>query len=88
LILTCTSRQSRNMSLGLALGQGQTLDDILGARRSVSEGVHTATVIRSLARTHKLDLPICEAVADIVTGKVTVDDAITALLARPFTKET
>lgn len=87
LILTCTSRQSRNMSLGLALGEGKSLEQILGERRSVSEGVHTATAVRELARVHKLDMPIAEAVAAVVTGEETVNDAIHALLARPFTTE-
>jgi glycerol-3-phosphate dehydrogenase (NAD(P)+) len=88
LILTCNSTKSRNMSLGLALGEGKSLDEIMGARNSVSEGVHSATAVVALARKHKIEMPIAEAVAAIVTGASTVDDAVGALLARPFRSET
>ena len=88
LILTCNSPKSRNMSLGIALGEGKTLDEIMGARNSVSEGVHSATAVVALARHHGIEMPIAEAVADIVTGAATVDNVIAALLARPFRSET
>jgi glycerol-3-phosphate dehydrogenase (NAD(P)+) len=87
LLLTCGSPQSRNMSLGRGLGEGRTLADILGSRRSVSEGVATAAAVVALARQHKLDLPIAEAVHAICTGTLTVDAAMAALLARPFRAE-
>lgn len=87
LILTCGSPQSRNMSLGRALGEGRTLDDILGARRSVTEGVWTAAAVVRLARAKGIEMPIAEAVHAIVEGKSNVDDAIAALLARPFKAE-
>lgn len=87
LILTCGSRQSRNMSLGFALGEGKTLQEILGARSSVSEGVYTAEAVVRLAAAKGIDMPICEAVHNILSGKSGVDDAIAALLARPFTSE-
>ena len=87
LILTCSSDQSRNMSLGKALGEGRALADILGARKSVSEGAHSAAA--AVARGHELgvELPICEAVRAILAGETTVDEAITALLSRPFRSE-
>ncbi len=87
LILTCGSPQSRNMSLGIALGQGQTLEQILGARRSVSEGAYTASAVAEIAELHDLDLPICSAVNSVVAGTASVDDAIENLLARPFRAE-
>lgn len=87
LILTCNSPKSRNMSLGMALGEGKTLADIMGARNSVSEGVHSATAVVALARKHGIEMPIAEAVAGLVTGTAKVDDAIAALLARPFRSE-
>lgn len=87
LILTCSSEQSRNMSLGKALGEGQALDDVLGSRKSVSEGVYTASAVAEIARDHGLDLPICEAVHAIVSGAMTVDEAIESLLARPLRPE-
>ncbi|MDF1626467.1 MAG: NAD(P)-dependent glycerol-3-phosphate dehydrogenase [Parvibaculaceae bacterium] len=87
LILTCTSSQSRNMSLGYALGQGQSLKDIMEGRTSVAEGVHTASAVADLARKRRLDLPIMEAINTIVTGTKPLDDVIAELLARPFTAE-
>lgn len=87
LLLTCGSAQSRNMSLGRALGQGQSLADVLSARRSVSEGVHTAAAVARIATDRGLEMPIAVAVAAIVAGRLTVDAAIEALLARPFKAE-
>jgi glycerol-3-phosphate dehydrogenase (NAD(P)+) len=87
LLLTCGSPQSRNMSLGRALGQGQTLGSILGARRSVAEGVYTAAAVAKVAAEEGIDMPIANAVHGIVEGRLTVDDAIDALLSRPFKAE-
>jgi glycerol-3-phosphate dehydrogenase (NAD(P)+) len=87
LVLTCNSPQSRNMSLGLALGQGKTLDEIMGARSAVTEGVFSATAVVELAATLNVEMPISQAVAAIVTGKANVDEAIAALLTRPFKSE-
>ena len=87
LVLTCNSPQSRNMSLGLALGEGQSLEAIMGARNAVTEGVHSATAVVELAASLNIEMPISEAVASIVTGKSSVDDAILALLTRPFKSE-
>ncbi len=83
LILTCGSPQSRNMSLGVALGQGKSLEEILGARKSVSEGVYTASAVVEIAQNSGLDLPICAAVHSVVSGESGVDEAIEELLARP-----
>jgi glycerol-3-phosphate dehydrogenase (NAD(P)+) len=87
LVLTCNSPQSRNMSLGMALGEGKSLADIMGTRISVTEGVFSATAVVALAAAHGLEMPIAQAVAAIVTGKASVDDAIVALLTRPFKSE-
>lgn len=87
LILTCGSPQSRNMSLGRALGQGEALEEILGARVTVTEGVYTAAAVVELASARGIEMPICEAVQAIVSGKATVDDAISALMRRPFKAE-
>jgi glycerol-3-phosphate dehydrogenase (NAD(P)+) len=83
LLLTCGSAQSRNMSLGRALGQGQTLQSVLGSRRSVAEGVFTAAAVARVAATKGVDMPISQAVAAIVDGSLGVDTAIEALLSRP-----
>tara|TARA_R110000868_G_scaffold75153_4_gene217094 strand:+ start:359 stop:1384 length:1026 start_codon:yes stop_codon:yes gene_type:complete len=87
LVLTCNSPQSRNMSLGLALGEGKSLAEIMGARSAVTEGVHSANAVVELAASLNIEMPISEAVASIVTGKSSVDDAIVALLTRPFKSE-
>ena len=88
LLLTCGSAQSRNMSLGRALGQGQTLASVLGSRRSVAEGVYTAAAVAKVAADKGVDMPICQAVSAIVAGKLTVDAAIEGLLSRPQRAET
>lgn len=88
MILTCSSPQSRNMSLGMALGAGQTLTEIMGGRTSVSEGVHSARVLVELAARHKLEMPICEAVAAILHDGQSIDRTIDDLLNRPFRCET
>lgn len=87
LVLTCVSLTSRNTSLGAALGEGRKLADILSERRSVAEGMESAPAVVALARKHKVEMPICEAVADILEGRVGIDAAITALLSRPFRAE-
>jgi glycerol-3-phosphate dehydrogenase (NAD(P)+) len=83
LLLTCGSPQSRNMSLGRALGQGQILDQVLGNRRSVAEGVYTAAAIVQAAARAGIEMPISEAVHAIVAGNIGIDTAIEALLSRP-----
>jgi glycerol-3-phosphate dehydrogenase (NAD(P)+) len=86
-ILTCTSRQSRNMSLGVALGEGQSLDDILQGRKSVAEGVATARALAGLARSVHIEMPICNAVNEILHDGLSVDAAIEGLLSRPMGDE-
>ncbi|MFZ1102696.1 MAG: NAD(P)H-dependent glycerol-3-phosphate dehydrogenase [Hyphomicrobiaceae bacterium] len=87
LLLTCGSPQSRNMSLGRALGQGQDLAAILAGRRSVAEGVYTAAAVVKAAAGKGIDMPIAQAVHAIVEGRQTVDQAIDALLSRPLRAE-
>ncbi len=87
LILTCSSQMSRNMSLGYALGQGNSLEQIMKSRNSVTEGVHTAGVVCEIAAQKNIEMPICEAVRDICAGSISVDQAIENLMARPFRQE-
>ena len=87
LTLTCTGNQSRNYSLGLALGEGRALGEILAGRQSVSEGVHSAAAARALAERHGLDLPITAAVDAILNQGAAIEAAIEGLLARPFKSE-
>jgi glycerol-3-phosphate dehydrogenase (NAD(P)+) len=87
LVLTCSSPQSRNMSVGLALGRGQTLEQALAGKLTVAEGVASAPAVRDLARKLGVEVPICEAVAAILAGQTGVDDAIRGLLSRPLREE-
>lgn len=87
LVLTCSGHQSRNLSLGVALGEGRTLEQIMGARRTVAEGVHTARAIEALAGKHGVEMPICAAVDAVLHKDAGIDAALAALLARPFTTE-
>lgn len=87
LILTCSSEQSRNMSLGKAMGEGKTLRDVLGARKSVSEGAYSAAAAVARAKTLGVELPICQAVSAILAEEIDVDQAIEAILSRPFKSE-
>jgi glycerol-3-phosphate dehydrogenase (NAD(P)+) len=87
LVLTCSSPQSRNMSLGLALGQGKTVEQALAGKRSVAEGYESAPAVRDLARKLGVETPICEAVAAVLAGETTVDIVIDGLLSRPLKVE-
>ncbi|HEU0082296.1 MAG TPA: NAD(P)H-dependent glycerol-3-phosphate dehydrogenase [Bradyrhizobium sp.] len=82
LILTCSSPQSRNLSLGIALGRGDQ-----PRRDKLAEGEFTAPVLVELAASKNLDMPVSSAVAAILSGAATVDEAIENLLTRPFRAE-
>jgi len=87
LVLTCSSPQSRNMSLGLALGQGQTVEQALAGKRSVAEGYESAPAVRELAAKTGVDMPISLAVAALLNGETTVEAVIDNLLSRPLKAE-
>lgn len=87
LTLTCNAMQSRNFSLGVALGQGRSLEDILGERSSVTEGVHTAAAVTELARREQVDMPICQAVDAVLNLGADLDAIIQGLLTRPLNVE-
>lgn len=83
LTLTCNAIQSRNFSLGVALGRGESLAAILGGRKSVAEGVFTASSVMTLAGRTGVDMPICRAVDRILNHGESIDATIAELLARP-----
>jgi glycerol-3-phosphate dehydrogenase (NAD(P)+) len=87
LTLTCTSSQSRNYSLGEALGRGETLDAINAGRRSVAEGVDSAASIHQLAQSMRIEMPIVAGVNAILHHHASIDDEIRRLLTRPLTVE-
>jgi len=82
LILTCSSPQSRNFALGLALGRGEP-----PPAGKLAEGEFTAPVLVELAASQNIDMPVSQAVAAILSRKLTIDAAIEGLLARPFKAE-
>ena len=82
LVLTCGSRQSRNFSLGAALGEGLTLEAAI-ARVGTAEGAMTCAILCELADKAGIDMPIARAVNAVLTGQASVDEMIGALLARP-----
>ena len=81
LILSCTSPQSRNYSLGVALGAGEPPAE--AAHGKLAEGAFTAAVLVEMARAQELEMPVSEAVADVLAGRLKIDEAIARLLARP-----
>jgi len=85
--LTCNAMQSRNFSLGVALGKGETLDAVLGARTSVAEGVFTAQSVTGLAQSIGVEMPIAQAVNAILNAGADIDQTIAELLARPLRSE-
>ena len=87
LILTASSTQSRNYSLGEALGRGEALVDILARRTAVTEGVASAASVVGLAHRQQVEMPIAEAVNAILHQGAGLDQAIAALLSRPFRSE-
>ena len=86
LILTCSSAQSRNFSLGVALGQGEAPRAAQSVRK-LAEGAFTAPVLVEMANDKSVDMPIATAVAAILDGKMDVAEAIESLLTRPFKAE-
>jgi glycerol-3-phosphate dehydrogenase (NAD(P)+) len=87
LVLTCSSPKSRNMSVGMALGRGESLEAALAGKLSVAEGVASAPAVTALAARLGVETPICEAVRAILAGETAVTPAINALLARPLKAE-
>jgi glycerol-3-phosphate dehydrogenase (NAD(P)+) len=86
LILTCSSPQSRNFTFGINLGKGYSAKDIHG-KTGLAEGAFTAPVLLEIARTRNVDMPISSAVAAVLSGQMSVDQAIESLLARPLRSE-
>ncbi len=87
LVLTCTGTLSRNRTVGFRLGQGETLEEILGSMREVAEGVRTAPAVARLASSMEVDMPISDAVAKILAGTITPHDALSRLMRRELKEE-
>ncbi len=82
LVLTATGALSRNRSLGVELGQGRRLEDLLAARKTVAEGVTTARTAVALAERHGVELPIARQVSEILFQGKAPRQAMTDLMER------
>jgi glycerol-3-phosphate dehydrogenase (NAD(P)+) len=87
LMLTASSMQSRNFSLGVALGEGGTLEEILGERIAVTEGVHTAKALQVMSKNNAVDMPISKAVNAFLSEDADIEKIVEQLLDRPLRKE-
>jgi glycerol-3-phosphate dehydrogenase (NAD(P)+) len=85
LVLTCGSVQSRNFALGYALGGGETPREANHGK--LAEGAFTASALVEVARERRIEMPIAEAVAAILTNRLSVEGAIDSLLMRPLRAE-
>jgi glycerol-3-phosphate dehydrogenase (NAD(P)+) len=83
LVLTCSSASSRNFSLGVAIGQGKNIADLMKDRRTVAEGAHTAPVLNRIAVERGIDMPLVGAVLDLLEGRVKIGELLETLLSRP-----
>jgi glycerol-3-phosphate dehydrogenase (NAD(P)+) len=83
LVLTCSSTSSRNFSLGKAIGEGKSAAELMKDRRTVAEGAHTAPVLHRIAVERNIDMPLVAAVVELLSGKVSVDELLKAMLSRP-----
>ncbi len=87
LVLTAMSTQSRNTRFGVALGEGRSVDELLDAAMPLAEGAYTAGIALDLAARHGVAMPITAAVAAVIAGTLSVDDAIAGLVTRPLKSE-
>jgi glycerol-3-phosphate dehydrogenase (NAD(P)+) len=87
LVLTCSSTSSRNFSLGVGLGKGRSASELLGDRRTVAEGAYTAPVLRRAAGDAGVEMPIVDAVCDLLAGAAGAAEIVERLLARPLRAE-
>jgi len=88
LIATCSSTASRNTSVGVRLGQGETITDIVGSMSMVAEGVRSSAVVLELARQHGVDMPITEQVVAVCHESKSASEALVALMSRQARPET
>ncbi|AYJ86589.1 NAD(P)-dependent glycerol-3-phosphate dehydrogenase [Sphingomonas paeninsulae] len=87
LVLTCSSVASRNFSLGVGLGKGESAESLLADRASVAEGAFTAPVLAQSAKALEIAMPVVEAVCALLSGESKVDAVVAALMSRPLGRE-
>ncbi|MBS1958140.1 MAG: NAD(P)-dependent glycerol-3-phosphate dehydrogenase [Bdellovibrionales bacterium] len=87
LIATCSSNQSRNFRVGYALAKGDKLDEVLADLGQVAEGVRTTRIVYEFAKERSVEMPITEAVYNILQGKWTVEQGVAHLMTRPTVQD-
>lgn len=87
IMLTCYGSLSRNRTVGVRLGKGESLRDILSSMTEVAEGVATSGVVVSLARKYRVQLPVLTAVAQVLDGNLTPIDAVSEIMSLPMIEE-
>ncbi len=87
MVLTCTGSLSRNRFVGIELGKGRSLSQIIANMRMVAEGVNTAAPLLALAREHQIEMPITKQVDAILNAGKSPKDAIRDIMDRPLKRE-
>jgi glycerol-3-phosphate dehydrogenase (NAD(P)+) len=87
LVLTCTGELSRNRRVGVELGRGRSLDEVLAGMKMVAEGVRTTGAALALGARHGIELPIAAQMAAVLEGQRTPRAAVEMLMLRPQRQE-
>ena len=87
LVLTCTGDQSRNRTVGLRLGRGESLEQIVASMKEVAEGVHNTRSVRALAQSVGVEMPIAEQMDQVLHHGKPPRQAVTDLMTRPLRQE-
>jgi len=87
LVLTCTGHLSRNRQVGIELGKGRSLEDVLGGMEQVAEGVRTTHAAVALAKEHGVEMPIVHQMERLLRGETTPEDVMRDLMTRPLKSE-
>jgi glycerol-3-phosphate dehydrogenase (NAD(P)+) len=87
LVLTCTGDLSRNRQVGLELGRGRELAEIVAGMHQVAEGIRTTRAACALADLHKVEMPIARGVGEVLDGEIAPRDAAFALMSRQLRNE-
>lgn len=88
LVLTCCGDQSRNRTVGLRLGRGEQLEEIVASMKEVAEGVHNTRTVRELAQSVGVEMPITEQMYQLIYEKKPPRQVVTELMARSLRRET
>lgn len=84
MLLTCSSKLSRNFSLGIALGEGEKVQDVISNKKTIAEGYYTTKAIYDLIKSIEIDTPILKSIYDILYKKADPISEADNLLSRPI----